>query len=215
MASITPSSCSVVPSGAGSQRCPLCTANVMLRPLQADEDLRCGRCGETIVRRHRGDPSHQAWALSTTGIILCVLANVHPILTFDVAGNTQSNLIITGVTGLVSQGFWPVAALVFFCSIAAPFLYFASVWYVSGSCATGRRWPRVRAVANIGEKLAPWSLVPVFMIACFVAVVKLDMLGTVYWDSGIVWIALLSICSLALGQVADAEWLERRLGELA
>ncbi len=198
----------------GIQECPLCEVRIELRPLRADEELRCRRCGETIVRRHRGDPSHHMWALSTTGLILCVLANVFPILTFDVAGNTQSNLIITGVNGLIAQGFWPVAVLVFFCSIAAPVLYFASVWYVSGSCVTGRRWPRVRLVASFGEKIAPWSLVPVFMIACFVAVVKLDMLGTVYWDSGILWIALLSICSLALGQISDPEWLERRLEEL-
>lgn len=203
-----------VPSPEPTGQCPLCAARVKIPQLGPAEELRCRRCGETIVRRHRADPSHQAWALATTGLILCVLANVRPILTFDVAGNTQSNLIVTGVLGLVRQGFWPVAALIFFCAIAAPFLHFAAVWYVSGSCAVGRVWPGVTHVARVGEKLAPWSLVPVFMIACFVAVVKLDMLGTVYWDAGIVWISLLAICSLALAQVIDMEWLERRLKEL-
>ena len=194
--------------------CPLCAAAVQDRELQPREELRCGRCGTTVKRLHRGDPSHHLWAMASTGLILCVLANVNPILTFDVAGNTQSNLIITGVVGLVRQGFWPVAMLVFFCAIAAPALHLAAVWYVAGSCCVGRRWPGVAAAARLGEVIAPWSLVPVFGIACGVAVVKLDMLGTVYWDAGIVWIALLGVCSLALAQLMDREWIERRLAEL-
>lgn len=176
--------------------------------------MRCGRCGETIKRLHHGDPSHLLWALTSAGLILWVLANLYPILTFDVAGNTQSNLIITGVQGLVSQGYWPVAVLVFFCSIAAPVIHLGSLWYVAGACCLGKRWPMVGRVAHLSKEIAPWSLVPVFMIACFVAVVKLDMLGTVSWDSGIFWVSLLAICSLALSQFIDHQWIAHRLKEL-
>jgi len=194
--------------------CPLCAASIRDREIGPGEELKCGRCGTTVKQLHRGDPSHHLCALASTGLILCVLANVYPIMTFDVAGNTQSNLIITGVIGLVNQGFWPVALLVFFCAILAPALHLASVWYVSASCCAGRRWPGVRWAAQLGEAIAPWSLVPVFGIACGVAVVKLDMLGKVYWDAGIVWIALLGLCSLVMAQLMDREWLERRLSEL-
>jgi len=72
----------------------------------------------------------------------------------------------------------------------------------------------VQRVAHLANKIAPWSLVPVFLIACFVAVVKLDMLGTVYWDSGIIWISLLSVCSMALAQRVDRQWIGNRLKEL-
>jgi paraquat-inducible protein A len=154
------------------------------------------------------------WALSSTGLILWILANVSPILTFTVAGNAQSNLISTGVWGLQRQGFWPISLLVFFCAIAAPLLHMFAMWYVSGACCTGRRWPRVRAAWHLAEHVAPWSLMPVFAIACFVAVVKLKMLGTVYWDSGIVWISLLSLCSLLLAQVTDRAFVENQLSNL-
>lgn len=194
--------------------CSLCGANIHDRALNPGEELRCGRCGETLRRLHHRDPSHVIWALATTGLILWVLANVYPILTFDVAGNKQSNLIITGVLGLITQGFWPVALLVFFCSIAAPALHLGSLWYVAGACCTGRRFPMVQRVAHLANEIAPWSLVPVFLIACFVAVVKLDMLGTVYWDSGIIWISLLSVCSMALAQRVDRQWIGNRLKEL-
>lgn len=191
--------------------CAVCDASILARELEIGEELRCGRCGQTIQRPHRGDPSHLLWALASTGLILWVLANVYPILTFDVLGNTQFNLIITGVMGLAYQGYWPIALLVFICAIAAPVVHLSALWYVAGACCLNRPWPGAPGVARLAQRVAPWSLVPVFMIACFVAVVKLDMLGTVSWDAGIIWISLLAICSLALGQVTDIQWIARRL----
>lgn len=81
-------------------------ASVRLRPLRADEDLRCGRGGEAIVRRHRGDPSHQAWALSTSGLILYVLANFCPILTFDVADLGKRACPIKPIHSFQMAGTW-------------------------------------------------------------------------------------------------------------
>ncbi len=195
----------------GLLHCKVCSATIRDRDLEPGEELRCRRCGSMVKARDKGHLMHVAWALATTGLLLCVLANSFPVLTFDVAGNTQSNLIITGVIGLMKQGYWPVAALVFFCAIAAPVLHFGAIWYVAGSCTFRHHWPLAGRVAVFAEKIGPWSLVPVFAIACVVAVVKLRMLGTVFWDVGILWIALLALCSLALRQVFDHEFAVRHL----
>jgi len=168
------------------------------------------------VRKQTGVKSLQpAWAIATMGLFLVVLANAEPILTFDVAGNTQSNLVVTGVFGLFDQGYWPVAALVFFAGIAGPALHLAAVWYVAGACSVGQRWPGLRAAAKMAEVLESWNLVPVYAIATVVAVVKLDMLGTVAWQQGALWILALSLCSLLAVQFFDRELVERRLEELA
>jgi uncharacterized paraquat-inducible protein A len=53
------------------------------------------------------------------------------------------------------------------------------------------------------EKLAPWNLVPVFLVACMVAVVRLDLLGTVTWQKGTVFVVLLSLCCLILEQLRE------------
>jgi len=45
--------------------------------------------------------------------------------------------------------------------------------------------------------------------------VKLDMLGTVAWQQGALWILALSLCSLFAVQFFDRELVERRLEELA
>lgn len=194
--------------------CPTCAAGFLDRPLEIGEELRCGRCSHVLKREGRIRSLHPAWAFATTGLILAVLANSYPVLTFDVAGNTQSNLIITGVLSLGSQGYWPISVLVFFCAIAAPILHFLAVWYVSAACCVGQRWPMVTQIAHAADRIEAWSLVPVFAVACVVAVVKLDMLGSVEWDLGMFWIALLSVCSLVVSRTFDRSIVERHLEEL-
>jgi paraquat-inducible protein A len=195
--------------------CRLCRASIRDRDLRPGEELRCGRCAEIVKTTAGGHSPQAALALAIAGLFLVGLANAFPILTFDVAGNTQSNRILTGVFALRDQGYAPIALLVFFCAIAAPALHFAAVAYVALAGCAGRALPAVRRFAHAAEILESWSLAPVFAIACVVAVVKLDMLGEVDWKSGIGWIALLALCSLALGQVFDREAIEESLEDAA
>lgn len=194
--------------------CRTCEATILDRDLDPGDELRCARCEDLIKRGRRSSSLQSAWALSSTALVLAVLANVYPVMTFDVAGYKQSNLIITGVMGLASQGFRFVAAIVFFCAIGAPFLYFCAVWYVSAACCLRRHLPMVDSVAIAAERLAPWSLVPIFALSCFVAVVKLDMLGTVTWQPGIFWVILLSLCCITMTRVFDQETVEENLEAL-
>ena len=194
--------------------CPECEVPCRNQELPPRTSLRCRRCGVT-VRRAAGSTSLQgAWALATAGLLLVVLANVNAVLTFDVAGNTQSNLIVTGVFGLFDQGYWPVAALVFFAGIAGPVLHLAAVWYVAAACSLSQRWPGLRRVADFAEVMESWNLVPVYAVATVVAVVKLDMLGTVAWRQGALWVLALSACSLLAVQFFNHDLVERKLEEL-
>ncbi len=195
--------------------CPECEASCLERPLEPGTALRCGRCGVLVRKPLRATSLQPAWAMATAGLLLVILANVNPILTFDVVGNVQSNLIVTGVRGLSDQGYWPVAALVFFAGVAGPALHLASVWYVLGACCLSRRWPALRRVSHFAEAMESWNLVPVYAIATVVAVVKLDMLGTVTWQRGALWMCALSLCSLLTMQLFDRDFVEKRLEDLA
>lgn len=195
--------------------CPECEAACRDRELPPRAALCCGRCGAVLRKQTWSRSLQPAWALATAGLIFVILANVNPILTFDVAGNTQSNLIVTGVFGLFHQGYWPVALLVFFSGIAGPALHLAAVWYVAAACCLSRRWPALPRVVKLAEALEQWNLVPVYAVATVVAVVKLDMLGTVAWQQGAFWVLALSLCSLFAVQLFDRGLVEERLEELA
>jgi paraquat-inducible protein A len=194
--------------------CPRCHAECLDRTLQSGEFLRCARCGSEVKSTLGGRRSILgAWAFSTTGLFLMVLANTMPILKFDVVGNFQENHILTGVAGLWNQGFQPLAALVFFSAFAAPALYLLSVWYVSGLCILRLTWPGRRFFFGMAKMLESWNLMPVFAVACVVSVVKLRTLGTVTWEPGAIWVALLSIFTLLTIQFFDRRHVEIDLEE--
>ena len=183
--------------------CHACEATYLHRELARGEKLCCSRCGELLAAARVDSARQRGLAVALTGLVLLVLANAFPIMTFDVAGARQSNHIFTGVQGLISQDYAPLAALVFFCAMLAPALYLLLATYVLTARCLGVSWPGDREIWGIVERLAPWNLVPVFLVACFVAVVRLDLLGSVTWQRGVVFVVLLSFCCLVLEQIRE------------
>jgi len=194
--------------------CPECEASCRDHPLPPKSSLRCIRCGTLVKKSAETISLQRAWAFATTGLFFALLANSYPILTFDVAGNTQSNLVVTGIFGLADQGYWPIAVLVSVAGIAGPALHLASVAYVLTACCLRVRLPALRRVLSFSESMESWNLAPVYLVATIVAVVKLDMLGTVAWQQGTLWILALSLCSLLTVQLFNRNLVERRLEEL-
>ena len=194
--------------------CSHCRAECLDRDLAPGQFLRCSRCGNEL--KNSSGEKHSillAWAFSTTALILMVLANTSPILKFEVVGNFQENLIITGILSLWEQGFPELAALVFFSAIAAPTLYLLSVCYVSATFSLGLRWRGRHLLFSAARILESWNLMPVFAIACVVSVVKLRTLGNVTWEPGAIWVTLLSIFTLLTIQCFDRRFLLLKLEE--
>ena len=183
--------------------CHVCEAPYRHRSLARGEKLFCGRCGEKLAAARLQNARQTGLAVSLTALILLAMANVLPVMTFDVAGAEQSNRIITGVRGLIAQNYAPIAALVFFSAILAPALYLLLACYVLTARCLGRVWPFDFHAWRIVEWLAPWILVPVFAVACLVAVVRLDLLGTVSWQLGALFVVLVSLCFLVLEQLRE------------
>jgi paraquat-inducible protein A len=149
-----------------------------------------------------------ALAFAVAALITFIPANLNPILIFSVAGNSQENLIITGVEGLWMQGFQPLGILVFFSAIFAPFIYLLSVSYVSACWTLQQRLPFMGAALHLAEALESWNLLPVFAIACMVSVVKLRTLGTVSWEPGSLWILATAVFTMLTIQCFDRKCAE-------
>lgn len=183
--------------------------------MSADQELRCRRCGVSVKKHQDPRSLQRAWALSMAGLILLVMANVQPVLIFDVSGNTQANFMVSGVFNLFSQGYSFVALLVFFCAIAAPAIHLAAACYVLSGCCLGQRLPYLAKALRITERLEQWNLVAVYAVATLVAVVKLDMLGKVEWQLGAFWMVALALCSLLTARAFDVRLVEDRLERLS
>jgi len=85
------------------------------------DDPRCPRC-ETHLHRRKPDSVSRTWALVIAAAVLYVPANYYPVLTVMQLGAGAPSTIVGGVEELVQSGMYPLAALVFFASIAVPML---------------------------------------------------------------------------------------------
>ena len=194
--------------------CPHCEAPCRRKRLPDGCELRCARCGSTVIEPIGKKTFQPALALSLAGLFALCLANISPVLTFDVSGREQAGYIFTGVKELMNQGYWMIALLVFFASIFAPALYLASVSYVSAACVFRLRLPHVSLCFHITDWAEPWNLIPVYSIATVVSVVKLRMIGGVTWNDGARWVLGVAVLTLLAQQVFDRRLVEHRLEAL-
>lgn len=153
-------------------------------------------------------------ALSLAGLFALTLANMSPVLVFDVAGRDQSGYIVTGVWELVRQGYWPIGLLVFVASILAPALYLGSVAYVSAACALRIRLPWIFAALRLSKLAEPWNLIPVYAIATVVSVVKLRLIGGVAWENGARWVLAVALLTLFAQQMFERRLVAHRIEAL-
>ncbi|MBX9742888.1 MAG: paraquat-inducible protein A [Chthoniobacterales bacterium] len=196
------------------EHCPDCMATYHNRALQPGEELLCRRCGKRLKKYCDLSSLQAAWALVTASVIFLGMANYSPLMIFDVSGNTQSNLMITGVTSLFLQGYWPLALLVFCSAIVLPSVHLLSLWYLLAGCCLKKRLPAMESLLNLVEILTPWNLIPVFAVSMVAAAVKLDQVGDIEWKEGTSWIALLAISSLIMIRLFDKKMMSEVIASL-
>ena len=102
---------------AGSIGCEACG----LVSVPTPDHARCPRCDSPLHAR-KPNSIARTWALVIAAAILYVPANLYPVLTVVQLGAGAPSTILGGVRELISSRMYPLAALVFFASIAVPML---------------------------------------------------------------------------------------------
>jgi len=133
----------------------------------------CRRCGGTLFRRHR-QTVEITLALSISGAILFVVANVYPFLSFELQGQVAQTTLRSGVSALWGQGRYAVSGLVFLTTMLAPASQIALLLFVLAPIHFG--WPSRGAIPVFRwlERVRAWSMMEVFLIGILVAIVKLS-----------------------------------------
>ena len=171
------------------------------------------RCGGTLFRR-QSQTVEYTLALITAAAILFVVANAYPFLSFKMQGQITQTTLVSGSAALWEQGRYAVAALVFMTTIVAPALEIGLLLYVLAPMHFGRPLPGAVMAFRWVERFRPWSMMEVFLIGIFVAVVKLaDMAdiipGIALWAFGLLIPTLAGAAAFL-----DAEIVWRRIGDL-
>ena len=137
---------------------------------------KCVRCGALLYKR-KAECIEPALALALAGIVLFVLINIFPFISFRMGGQVEETTLITGINVFFAQGWWHVGLLVLSVAFIAPAMQLLGLLYLLGPLRFGRMAPGLPRVLRTLEAVTPWSMIEIFMLGILVTVVKLTKDG--------------------------------------
>lgn len=145
----------------------------------------CPRCGAALHAR-KPNSEQRTWALLIAAYALYVPANMLPVMTVLNFGSGNPDTIFSGMLALMASGLWPLALLVFFASIVVPMVKMLGLTLLLLSVRYRWRW-RTRDLTvgyRLIEAVGRWSMIDIFMITIFIALVKLGTIATIEPGAG-------------------------------
>lgn len=177
--------------------CPECDLLQTAPPVGPGAAVHCGRCGFQL-HRARKNSLDRTLALTLTGLVLFVIANSFPFLSFHMQGQATETTLSSGVWDLAEQGKWEVALVVLFTSVVAPGLQLALLVAVLLPLKAQRFPSWLAHLFRWFRYLLPWGMMDVFLIGILVSVVKLtDMATIVPGPSLFAFVALILVLAAA------------------
>ncbi|MGD2184837.1 MAG: paraquat-inducible protein A [Desulfobacterales bacterium] len=138
---------------------------------------RCVRCGAVLYRRKRNSLD-RVLALTIAGLVLFLVANAYPFLTFKLEAQVQETTLISGVIELYAQGMWIVAGVVLMTSILMPLLELIGMLYILLPLKFNLRPWKLPVFFRLVRRFKPWGMMEVFMLGILVAYVKLAKMAS-------------------------------------
>jgi paraquat-inducible protein A len=124
-----------------------------------------------------------------------VPANIYPVMVMHHLGRETENTVLGGTQALWTDGMWGVAIIVFLASIVIPLLKLIGLCFLVS--VRSSRWQKTRLrIFKIIEKIGPWAMLDVFLLAIMVAVVRFGKFATVIPGPGIVAFTAVVILTL-------------------
>lgn len=191
-----------LPEAVECESCGLLQQRVALEDGQA---AHCSAC-DGFLYRQRSRTIERALALTVAALALLAIANFTDFMTFEFKGRSQGNRIITGVIELIRVGYAPLGILILFASVVAPLLHLTGMLCVLWPLHRGRCPAYVGPLFRRLEALRPWSMLEVYLLGIFVAVIKLGQLASIelaiaFWA----YLALIVVAAASYDALDDRE----------
>lgn len=145
----------------------------------------CPRCQAPLHDR-KPKSVQKSFAFLLSAMVLYLPANLLPIMETSTLVGTQQNTIMSGVAYLWIEGSWPLAVIVFIASVLVPLLKMLSMLLILLSVQQQSSWaPLQRAsLFRVLEKIGPWSMLDIYVVAVLVALVRFQSLATIHAGPG-------------------------------
>jgi paraquat-inducible protein A len=194
------------------KECPGCGLVQLIPALVPGSSAHCPRC-PTILRRVSAHRLEHIIALTLAALVLLAVMCSSSLMSVETIGIRRVADLFSGPEQLVRQDMAPLAAVVLFVTVLAPFLRIGGTLYVLVR-AHRRHPPRhLHRVFALAERLRPWSMIEVFVLGVFVAYVKLGDLVTIGLRTGVYALLALTVVLVWIDAALDREKVWERLDE--
>lgn len=170
----------------------------------------CVRCGSPLygAAQVRFD---KPLAFAVTALVLFMIANSFPVLTFAMEGRVETNTLASGVLTFWQEGFPFLAIMVALTSVIAPLCLIVAHIYVLLPITFNLQVPGMQQVWRVLAVVRPWSMLDVFLIGLLVALTKLTEVAEVIAGPAFFAICCLIPIVLLMNVTLDPRYVWRRL----
>lgn len=156
----------------------------------------------------------RAAAFVTAAAIMFVPANIIPVLQTDMPGQARADTIFSGILGLVDDGSYGVALIVFTASILVPLLKIvgvATLVYSVHHPPVRHRRTLTRLYGAL-DFIGRWSMLDVFLVSFLAGAVQFGALAHVQPRSGAIAFAAVVVLTMLATDAFDPQaiWRENR-----
>ncbi len=165
-------------SKGGLIACHECDFLHSIEPVPVGGKALCTRCG-ALLYQNIPNSLERALALNLAAFMLFIMANVFPFISLKLSGRIVENVFLSGALALYHLGMGEVSVLVILTTFLFPLLTIAGMLYILLPLKFGHRPWKMGTVYRLVGRLAPWSLLGVFMLGVLIGMVKLLDLATI------------------------------------
>lgn len=193
--------------------CPEC--DLLLNPAvpEPGDKAHCPRCGY-LLQRPRKQSIKRTLALSLTGLILIVPANLLPMVGIKIFGNSQDGNLWSGVSALLKEDMWAVALLVFLSSTLLPLVNLGLAFLISLHLFVSKPNSHLVRWMRWFQHLNEWAMLEVYALGIIVACVKLAGMAELRFGLGLYAFIGLLIVNAMLANELDYYLFWQRIGQL-
>jgi len=148
-------------------------------PIKDGSKAHCSECG-AILYRYDSKLIDRGLALSITGLIFFVLANLFPLIQIDLLGSEQFITIPKTIFSLFDNGFYTVGLICIFLIFIFPLMIFIINMILFMLLKMKRGEKTTKELLVLLSHITPWSMVDIFFISILVALVKLVAFGQIH-----------------------------------
>lgn len=173
----------------------------------------CPRCG-CLLRRPRRRSIERTLALSGAGIILAIPANLLPMLSISLFGNSHDGNLWSGINALLKQDMWLIAGLVLLASALLPLVNLAFAFLISLHLYLKKANKRLAGWLRWFQHLNEWAMLEVYALSIIVAYVKLSAMADIRFGFGLYAFISLLIVNAMLANELDYDFFWRRIARI-